>query len=162
VLVLFWYRCGLIVAHDEGRTIAALVDEMSRKSVWLPIIAFAEDPRPQRIVNAVLSGAVDFIAWPFDRTHLSDAIDMATARGNNLSTAKLREISARGRLERLTRREREVLNCVAEGLSSRRIGEKLAISPRTVEIHRANMLNKIGAHSTSEAIRVAVEASLTQ
>ncbi|MFM2281468.1 MAG: hypothetical protein RLZZ444_3699, partial [Pseudomonadota bacterium] len=57
-------------------------------------------------------------------------------------------------------REREVLAGVADGLSNRLIGERLAISPRTVEIHRSNMLNKMGASHTSEAIRIAIEASL--
>jgi DNA-binding NarL/FixJ family response regulator len=60
----------------------------------------------------------------------------------------------------LTPREREVLSGVAGGLSNRAIAEQLAISPRTVEIHRANMLQKIGANHTSEAIRVAIEAAL--
>ena len=63
-------------------------------------------------------------------------------------------------MQKLTRREREVLEGVADGLSNRLIGEKLRISPRTVEIHRANMLNKMGASHTSEAIRIAIEASL--
>lgn len=63
-------------------------------------------------------------------------------------------------MQRLTKREREVLVGVADGLSNRRIGEQLAISPRTVEIHRANMLTKMGAQHTSEAIRVAIEATL--
>ena len=67
---------------------------------------------------------------------------------------------ARARVERLTRREREVLGGVASGLSNRLIGEKLSISPRTVEIHRANMLNKLGANHTSDAIRIAIEAAL--
>ena len=58
--------------------------------------------------------------------------------------------------------EREVLAGVAGGLSNRLIGEKLSISPRTVEIHRANMLTKMGAHHTSEAIRIAIEASLVE
>jgi DNA-binding NarL/FixJ family response regulator len=72
----------------------------------------------------------------------------------------LREAVARSRIERLTPREREVLSGVAGGLSNRAIAEQLAISPRTVEIHRANMLQKIGANHTSEAIRVAIEAAL--
>ncbi|MFP5396018.1 MAG: LuxR C-terminal-related transcriptional regulator [Alphaproteobacteria bacterium] len=63
-------------------------------------------------------------------------------------------------MQRLTKREREVLAGVARGLSNRRIGEKLEISPCTVEIHRANMLTKMGAQHTSEAIRIAIEASL--
>ena len=63
-------------------------------------------------------------------------------------------------MQKLTRREREVLEGVADGLSNRMIGERLRISPRTVEIHRANMLNKMGASHTSEAIRIAIEASI--
>jgi DNA-binding CsgD family transcriptional regulator len=51
---------------------------------------------------------------------------------------------------------------VARGLSSRKIGEMLAISPRTVEIHRANLLHKMGANHTSEAIRIAIEADLVR
>ena len=54
----------------------------------------------------------------------------------------------------------EVLEGVAHGLSNRLIGERLRISPRTVEIHRANMLHKIGVTHTNEAIRIAIEASL--
>ena len=58
----------------------------------------------------------------------------------------------------MSKREREVLLSVANGLSSQKIAEQLEISPRTVEIHRSNMLNKMGANNTSEAIRFAVEA----
>ena len=79
-----------------------------------------------------------------------------------LGNARMREAVARGRIEKLTEREREVLDCVASGLSNRKIGEKLEISPRTVEIHRANMLNKLGANHTSEAIRIAIEAELVR
>jgi FixJ family two-component response regulator len=86
---------------------------------------------------------------------LARAINQTEVAGNT----KLREVMARSRLDRLTKREREVLDGVASGLSNRLIGEKLAISPRTVEIHRANMLNKLGANHTSEAIRIAIEAA---
>ena len=75
---------------------------------------------------------------------------------------KLSEVMARTQIEKLTRREREVLTGIASGLSNRLIGERLAISPRTVEIHRANMLNKLGANHTSEAIRIAIEADLAK
>jgi DNA-binding NarL/FixJ family response regulator len=87
-------------------------------------------------------------------------MSLAEDRARSVAGAKLREAVARSRVERLTRREREVLAGVAGGLSNRLIGERLSISPRTVEIHRANMLNKMGASHTSEAIRIAIEASL--
>jgi FixJ family two-component response regulator len=155
-----WPRSGLILAHDDGTTIPALIEHMGHTGAWLPVVGFAERPSPKEIVEAILSGAVDYIAWPFDEAELATTLVSARVRADSLGNAKLREARARSRIERLTRREREVLSCVASGLSSRLIGEKLAISPRTVEIHRANMLNKIGAHHTSEAIRIAIEASL--
>lgn len=159
-LVEHWPRSGLILAHDLDGTLASLMQQMERGASWLPVIGFAEDPTPARIVAAVFNGAVDYIAWPFDEAELSRTLASAQSRADSLGHARMRETRARGRIERLTQREREVLSCVASGLSSRKIGEKLAISPRTVEIHRANMLNKIGARHTSEAIRIAVEASL--
>ena len=72
----------------------------------------------------------------------------------------IRDTLTRIEADGLTKREREVLAGVAGGLSNRMIGEKLSISPRTVEIHRANMLTKMGANHTSEAIRIAIEAAL--
>lgn len=159
-LIHHWPRSGWILAHDEDGTVPALIQHMATTAAWLPVIAFAQDPAPRRIVEAVLGGAVDYIAWPFEESELAGTLAAARTRADNVSNTKLREAMARSRITRLTRREREVLSCVASGLSSRMIGEKLEISPRTVEIHRANMLNKIGAHHTSEAIRIAIEASL--
>jgi FixJ family two-component response regulator len=161
-LIDHWPRSGLILAHDDGETIPALIAHMGHGGAWLPVVGFTERPSPKRIVEAILGGAVDYIAWPFDEPELAETLATARVRADGLGSIKLREARARSRIERLTRREREVLSCVASGLSSRLIGEKLAISPRTVEIHRANMLHKIGAHHTSEAIRIAIEASLVQ
>ncbi|MFM5930629.1 MAG: response regulator transcription factor [Novosphingobium sp.] len=153
-------REGIVLVHDDGGSIQPLLDHMGHTGHWLPIIAFADDPAPRAIVEAVLAGAVDYLAWPFDVEGLSESIMLAQNRAAATAGSRLREAVARSRIERLTRREREVLAGVADGLSNRMIGEKLAISPRTVEIHRANMLNKMGANHTSEAIRIAIEASL--
>ena len=110
--------------------------------------------------TAVLAGAVDYLSWPCDAAQVIGALIGAESTGAALGSLKLREARARSRVQRLTRREREVLAGVAVGLSNRLIGEQLEISPRTVEIHRANMLTKMGAQHTSEAIRIAIEASL--
>ncbi|MEO6093065.1 MAG: LuxR C-terminal-related transcriptional regulator [Novosphingobium sp.] len=155
-----WPRLGLIVAHDAGGSITALMRHMAGSGNWLPVIAFSDQPSPEMIVAAVLDGAINYIAWPFDAARLDAAIAAAEERAANLGNARLREAMARSRIDRLTRREREVLSGVASGLSNRLIGQRLCISPRTVEIHRSNMLNKMGAHHTSEAIRIAIEAAL--
>lgn len=151
---------GVLLVHDEGETIGPLLEHMGQSGDWLPIIAYSEHPSPNRIVEAVLRGAVDYLTFPFDAETVTESVGQAEERAAAMAGSKLREAVARSRIERLTRRERQVLAGVADGLSNRMIGEKLAISPRTVEIHRANMLNKMGATHTSEAIRIAIEASL--
>lgn len=153
-------RDGILLVHDEGEVIAPLLDHMSNSGDWLPIIAYSEQPTPNRIVDAVLRGAVDYLTFPLEIDVVAESVALAEQRSAAMAGSKLREAVARSRIERLTRREREVLAGVADGLSNRMIGEKLAISPRTVEIHRANMLNKMGATHTSEAIRIAIEASM--
>jgi two-component system, LuxR family, response regulator FixJ len=155
-----WPREGIILASDEGDLVRDLLADMAEHGKWLPLVAFAPMPSTPRVVQAVLAGAIDYLEWPFDAVTIRAAIELARSSADGIGNARLREAMARSRIQKLTRREREVLAGVADGLSNRRIGERLAISPRTVEIHRANMLTKMGANHTSEAIRIAIEASL--
>lgn len=155
-----WPRNGVVMIHDAPRALDNLIDAMAGIGEWFPIIAFSEGPSTTRIVQAVLCGAIDYLVWPVTAGELAATVSGSMGRATSIGNAKLREVMARTRVERLTRREREVLGGVASGLSNRRIGEQLEISPRTVEIHRANMLNKLGANHTSDAIRIAIEAAL--
>ena len=155
-----WPQGSILLVGDEHETIHDLFAAMTESGHWLPIVAYAPEPSIPRVVQAILAGALDYLDWPFGETEVRAAISLAETSGAGIGNAKLREAMARSRVQRLTRREREVLAGVADGLSNRRIGERLEISPRTVEIHRANMLNKMGASHTSEAIRIAIEASL--
>lgn len=155
-----WPHSGIVLIEDTEGAIAAVMESMVGAGSWLPVIAFAEQPQTKRVVNAILEGAIDYVGWPFTDGAFVETLETADARAASLGSARLREAVARSRIERLTRREREVLSGVANGHSNRLIAERLAISPRTVEIHRANMLTKIGANHTSEAIRIAIEAAL--
>lgn len=155
-----WPRAGIVMIHDEPGAITELIRQMGRCGEWFPIIAYNETPAASQVVEAILAGAIDYIAWPFDAAELLATLERTETRAHGLGNARLRETIAKSRIEKLTDREREVLGCVANGMSNRRIGERLSISPRTVEIHRANMLNKLGANHTSEAIRIAIEAEL--
>lgn len=159
-LIAHWPGKGLLLAHDEDGTIAALIDHMSGSGHWLPIVAFAEAPPIRRVVQAMQSGVLDYVTWPIDEGELAAILGDAEEKGRSLTSARLRETNARSRIQRLSEREREVLGCVASGLSNDLIARRLGISSRTVEIHRAKMLNKIGASHTSEAIRIAIEAAL--
>ncbi len=159
-IALAWPRDGIILVSDEADMVRTLLSHMGEHGDWLPLIAFAPHPSTPRVVQAVLAGALDYLEWPFSETTVRQAIELARDSAEGLGNVRLREAMARSRIRKLTPREREVLAGVADGLSNRLIGERLEISPRTVEIHRANMLTKMGANHTSEAIRIAIEATL--
>lgn len=159
-LAMLWPASGVILLEDRDDDIATLIARMTETGNWLPVIGFSERPATNAVVKAILAGAVDYLEWPFDAAEMKGAYAAAEASKETIGSFRLREARARSRVQKLTRREREVLAGIAGGLSNRLIGEQLAISPRTVEIHRANMLTKMGANHTSEAIRIAIEAAL--
>ena len=108
----------------------------------------------------MLDGAIGYATWPGCGDALINAIRNAGTRSGAAITAGSRKTMALSRIEKLSKREREILAGMVEGLSNRLIGKHLDISPRTVELHRANLLSKIGARHSAEAIRLAIEASL--
>ncbi|MCP5378825.1 MAG: LuxR family transcriptional regulator [Novosphingobium sp.] len=148
----------LILAHDGNGIIGTLLRNNSERSVPLPVIAFAEDPDPRMIITALRAGAADYLIWPFAWNEFSLVIQEAYRRVRSVSGVQSRIKSAQERVARLSGRERQVLSCLLRGLSNREIGAELEISHRTAETHRANMLAKLQAHSTPEAIRIAIEA----
>ncbi|MEO5587139.1 MAG: LuxR C-terminal-related transcriptional regulator [Novosphingobium sp.] len=149
---------GLVLIYDAGPEIALVIDCMADAGNWLPVIGFSEDPDPRVVAKAVHYGAIDYLAWPFAENEVVGILHDAAVLAARIGQRKNREYTAKKRIDRLSKREREVLLSVANGMSSNKIAEQLEISPRTVEIHRSNMLNKMGANNTSEAIRFAVEA----
>ncbi|MEM6267027.1 MAG: LuxR C-terminal-related transcriptional regulator, partial [Pseudomonadota bacterium] len=87
-------------------------------------------------------------------------LDRIAKEAEVFGAARRRMIEARDRIASLSGREREVLDWLAEGSSNKVIARELDISPRTVEIHRANMMNKLGARHAAEAVRLKLEAKL--
>jgi two-component system, LuxR family, response regulator FixJ len=159
-LIGHWPSAGLLLVHDDPQTITELLAHMTSTGDWLPIICFSENPEPRQVAQAMLAGASNYIAWPFASEEFAEAADVAMAQASSIGGLRIREAKARSKVNRLTRREKEVLAGVACGLPNRLIGERLAISPRTVEIHRANMITKLGLNHTCEAIRIAIESAL--
>jgi two-component system, LuxR family, response regulator FixJ len=109
-------------------------------------------------VEAMQHGAVDFIPKPFRDQDLLDRINVALEkdRGNR---AGLKERDAiRGRMQQLTPREREVLDLVTKGKANKVIAGDLDVSQRTVEIHRARVMEKMGASSLAHLVRMVIEA----
>lgn len=106
-------------------------------------------------VLAMRGGAVDFLTKPYDQDHLLDAVGRALSRTRDTRVEAERLSSARRRLESLTEREREVFNQVAVGLLNKQIAANLGISEKTVKVHRARMMRKMGVRSVAQLARMA-------
>ena len=128
--------------------------------VLLPVVIMTGHGDVSLAVQAMKAGAVDFIEKPFGKDLLLDALEVAFGLLAKSSAAANREKDAEERLNVLTARERDVLRGLAKGLPNKTIAYDLGISPRTVEIHRANLMEKLGARSLSDALRTAFAAGL--
>jgi DNA-binding NarL/FixJ family response regulator len=152
---------GIALVQDGPQAVSILMREIVRQHAPLYIVAYSEDPEPQKVAEAVLDGAVGYVNWPNGRDSLVSVLRTVSSRTRQaVSISGPRKQAALERMERLSKREREILNGMVDGLSNRGIGDRLSMSPRTVELHRANLLSKINARSSAEAIRWAIEASL--
>lgn len=153
---------GLVIAEDiaERGGIGRLIALMADKGLWLPVIATAATADPHRVVEAVKSGALDYLALPLDRERLLGALHHAAEEAQELGQAQRQAVEARARLAALTPRESEVLDLLVAGSSNKMIARELQISPRTVEIHRGNMMEKLDAHHAADAVRLWLEAAM--
>ncbi|GLR49831.1 response regulator FixJ [Shinella yambaruensis] len=107
-------------------------------------------------VSAMKAGAIDFIEKPFEDQTLIDAIIRAASRLEDTVEVSGDTGALRTRLDSLSDREREVLSAVVSGLPNKTIAYDLDISPRTVEVHRANIMSKMQAKSLAELVRMAI------
>ena len=137
-----------------------LLRRLNELEVALPVIVITGHGDVQLAVEAMKIGAVDFIEKPFDDEVLLNAVRAALSRWEDRS----REISERSsyveKLETLSSRERDVLEGLIAGKANKVIAFDLGISPRTVEIYRANVMTKTGANSLPELVRMAMLAGL--
>ena len=153
-------REGIIIARDDPAVggIARIVERLEDIGIWLPIIAMDIDPDAEQIVASIKAGALDYLELPIKPERLATCLEGISVEAIEFSEARKRMIEARSRIENLSTREREVLDWLAQGSSNKVIARELSISPRTVEIHRANMMNKLGANHAAEAVRLKLEA----
>jgi two-component system response regulator FixJ len=111
-------------------------------------------------VQAMKAGALDFVEKPYEAEVLMQLIDTAFARLEQGSEAAARVNAAEAKIAKLSPRETDVLKGLIEGRSNKIIAYELDISPRTVEIYRANLMEKLEVRSLSEALRIAFAAGL--
>lgn len=130
------------------------------RGVTMPVIILTGHADVSIAVRAMKAGAVDFLEKPFEKTVLLSAIEAAFDRLSAADSAVARAAEANVVLGVLTPREREVLEGLAQGLPNKTIAYDLGISPRTVEVHRANLMTKLDVRSLSDALRLAFAAGL--
>ncbi len=150
--------CILLDIRMPGMDGLEVQQILQERGVNLPVIIMTGHGDVALAVRAMKAGAVDFIEKPFEKDALLSSLDEGYHRLTLKGATDDRMRHASVRLQSLTPREREVLNGLAQGLPNKTIGYDLGISPRTVEIHRANLMTKLGVRSLSEALRIAFAA----
>lgn len=133
---------------------------LTERGVTMPVIILTGHGDVSIAVRAMKMGAVEFIEKPFEKAALVGAIEAAFERIAAADDASARAAEAQTILGALTPREREVLEGLAQGLPNKTIAYDLGISPRTVEVHRANVMIKLDVRSLSDALRIAFAAGL--
>lgn len=133
---------------------------LREQGILFPVIVMTAHGDVTVSVQAMKAGAIDFIEKPFDKAVLIGAIEDGFARIDRTGRRHARAEEARVRLDALTPRERDVMQGLVRGHPNKTIAYDLDISPRTVEIHRANLMTKLGVASLSEALRIAFAAGL--
>ena len=141
---------GVVLINDDERLLESFQIETSRSGCAYRYIVFAEVPNWRRVVDVLRSGASSYLAWPADMQEVAESVaaiepDSRVDIAGSIHKERARELSAL-----FTHRELQVFIGVAEGLTSKEIAERLGISFRTVEVHRANLRKKTNTKNGAE------------
>jgi two-component system response regulator FixJ len=134
--------------------------ELAAQGIGMPVIVLTGHGDIATAVAAMQGGAVDFLEKPFEKAALLAALDKGFERLERHEAALDSQRDARVRIAGLTPREQDVLAGLARGHPNKTIAYDLGISPRTVEVHRANLMTKLGVHSLSDALRIAFSGDM--
>jgi two-component system response regulator FixJ len=154
--------CLLLDVRMPGMSGLELQEYLSRHHITLPIIIITGHGDVPMSVRAMKAGAVDFIEKPFNDELLLESIRSALAVDQRQREVQGQRSEIAARLAHLTPREHEVMHMVTEGRSNKEIAIALGVSAKTVEAHRARVMEKMQAHSLAELVRMVLAAGLTR
>jgi len=137
----------------------ALQERLNELEIGIPVIVLTGHGDVPMAVQAMKAGAVDFIQKPYRDQTLLDSINAALSLDADARRSRATEDDFNYRLASLTEREKEVLDHLLAGRTSKEIAGALAISPRTAEAHRRNLLHKLGVGSAKELMRMCAPAA---
>lgn len=149
----------LLDFHMPGSSGLDVLLKLDRAPRFVPIVLTGQG-NVGLAVQAMKAGALDFIEKPYEAEFLLKVIDQAFSKLEEDGEAAARTATAEGKIAKLSPRETDVLKGLIEGRSNKIIAYELDISPRTVEIYRANLMEKLEVRSLSEALRIAFAAGL--
>jgi len=133
-----------------------LLEKLGAAGLLIPAVVITGHGDVPMAVSAMKAGAVDFIEKPFEDRTLIDAITRAASRLEDATEISADIATLRARLNSLSEREQQVLSSVVAGSANKTIAYDLDISPRTVEVHRANIMSKMQAKSLPELVRMTI------
>ena len=149
--------CLLLDIRMPGMSGMDLQQELNLRGAVVPVIFMSGHADIPMAVEAMQHGAFDFLQKPFRDQELLDRIQRAIAQDTERRLALGEEARIKAHLESLTDREREVLDLLTLGKQNKAIAQDLGVSPRTIEIHRARVMEKMGAKSVAELVRMMLD-----
>ena len=149
--------CVITDVCMPGMSGIELLAKLKDRGLVFPVVIITANADVPLAVEAIKRGAFDFIEKPFDDEGLLAALRDALIQNGGTEDRK-RDVAVMAKLESLTDRENEVLACLLKGSPNKIIAYELGISPRTVEVHRANIMHKMKASSLAELVRMSVSA----
>jgi len=152
--------CLLLDVRMPGVSGLELQERLNQQGIRIPIIIITGHGDVPMAVRAMKGGAIDFIEKPFNDELLLDSIRAALQRDVEWRAVQAERSDIATRLAQLTPRELEVMQMVADGRSNKEIAQQLEVSAKTVEAHRAKMMEKMQAGSLAELVRMAVAANV--
>ncbi len=147
--------CVLTDVRMPGMNGIELLRQLRAKGHQVPVVVMTGHGDVALAVEAMKLGAFDFIEKPFDDEEMITTVNSAIEHWRGVQDRGIRRNELAAALEKLTLREHEVFDGLVEGRPNKTIAYDLGISPRTVEIYRANLMTKLGATSLSDVIRIA-------
>ena len=160
VVGLIDFGCVLVDLQMPGMDGLELQHRLKALNVRLPVVVVTAHGDIATAVEAMRSGAIDFVEKPFSDDAILTSIKMALADRPKPNAEDQIRIAILERLKILSPREREVLDGMVAGHPNKVIAFNLSLSPRTVEIHRARVMDKMQARSLSELVRLAIAAGI--
>jgi len=146
--------CVLTDLKMPGMSGLDLQRELKERGAALPLVMLTAHGDIASVRNAFLAGAFDFLEKPVDDDVLQDVLRNALRADAERTTHSVRQLRSEELVATLTPREREVLRLVARGLQHREIGQQLGISPRTIEVYKSRMMQKLQCDSLADAMRI--------